>query len=74
MRSGLYGGCGNISTFSAVKHPVRNKQYGLGIALVSNADFLFHFDNWPRLEGARKYTSVRSRDTQEHETVHAIYQ
>ncbi|GFY08099.1 monoglyceride lipase [Trichonephila clavipes] len=31
---------------------------------VSNADFCFHFDNWPRLVGTRKHVLVRSRDTQ----------
>ncbi|GFS59485.1 hypothetical protein TNCV_3725931 [Trichonephila clavipes] len=36
-------------------------------------DFCFHFDNWPRLLGDCKYTSVRIRDTQEHESEHANY-
>ncbi|PRD35129.1 UNVERIFIED_CONTAM: hypothetical protein NCL1_12526 [Trichonephila clavipes] len=30
------------------------------------ADFCFRFDNWLRLVGIRKNTSVRARDTQKH--------
>ncbi|GFY05123.1 uncharacterized protein TNCV_3269951 [Trichonephila clavipes] len=40
---------------------------------VSHADFCFHFDNWVRLVGALKQASVRSHNTQEYESVHAIY-
>ncbi|GFT24748.1 hypothetical protein TNCV_2856731 [Trichonephila clavipes] len=29
--------------------------------MVSDAYFCFHFDNWPRLVGARKHASVRAR-------------
>ncbi|GFT29014.1 hypothetical protein TNCV_3586651 [Trichonephila clavipes] len=36
-------------------------------------DFCFHFDNWPRFVGTRKHASVRSRDNQEHESVHTVY-
>ncbi|GFU87329.1 hypothetical protein TNCV_2716151 [Trichonephila clavipes] len=36
-------------------------------------DFCFHFDYWARLVGAHKHASVRSHDTQEYESVHAIY-
>ncbi|GFU77748.1 hypothetical protein TNCV_1137561 [Trichonephila clavipes] len=39
---------------------------------VSDADFCFHFDNWPRLVGARKHASVRARDTQEHESTRRL--
>ncbi|GFU94204.1 hypothetical protein TNCV_1302541 [Trichonephila clavipes] len=35
--------------------------------------FCFHFDKWSRLVGALKHASVRARDTQQHDSVHAIY-
>ncbi|GFW72817.1 hypothetical protein TNCV_1266601 [Trichonephila clavipes] len=58
--------------------PVSTAENGIGHRFVdpeevSNAEFRFHFNNWPRLTGTCKHASVRVRDTQEHVSVHVIY-